>query len=169
MWDMLKSRNCKWKSPKEAAFWIGPSMRLTDWLDLQWLENLECCKFRAKNLCHLYPLNSHLLPLWWFALEMFPIGSSIWTLDLYVGSLLRKFSMARENISLGTGFEIKTCTISSLLSASCLWLKMWFLNFLLKLPCHSSMKDSYSSETISQNKLFLKLSWSWHFITKTAK
>lgn len=56
-----------------------------------------------------------------------------------------------------SGFEnLRIWAISSSLSASCLWFKMWTLRFLSLLPClHATLRDSNPMELQTQTRLFL--------------
>lgn len=90
--------------------------------------------------------------LCWFEWEMGPIGSGIWTLGPRLAELRLWGGALARRVSLGLVSEsLKSYPTPGFLSASCLWLKMWHLSFLLLLhatisPIHKGLPSFWSHE-----------------------
>ena len=104
-------------------------------------------------------------------IRMFSIVSNVRIVSSYWWHCLATFSrcgLERDSISLGLDFEVsKPWTIFSVLSASCLWLKLWALSFLLQRFCllpHLVKLLSFCNYK-SRESIFYKWPWPWCFIT----
>lgn len=95
------------------------------------------CHFRHWGQQHPSSGWSEWFLLWWSEWEMALREPAIWTLSpigWLCGEVLRWHSLAGRRSSLGMGFEsTRVHRSSSLLSAFCLHLRMWSLDFVLRL------------------------------------